>query len=348
MRDTSKNNFISIAKAIGIILMVCGHSGCPNAIGRFIYLFHMPLFFVCSGYFFKEISDTAQLFSFYKKKIKKLYVPYIKWSLLFLFLHNLFYNINIYNDLSNSYKYQLGDYIKQFFKLIVMTDYELLIRPFWFIKVLLLASMLVATISFLRYLYFKKTKFEVILLLTLSLTIVTKSLPSLPIIGDLSTLLLCTTYIYTGILLKKYESNIKFTKSTILTSFIIIVIGSLFFVGAIDCRYITMTSIIPYFILSLFGISLTFGLSKQLEQITNNTILYYIGNNTMPILALNLLALKIGNLLKIGIYSLPIERLSSYTVIYEYNSFFWILNTIIGVTVPLIIYHFHKRLASLA
>lgn len=43
---------IDIAKGIGIILVVYGHLACPVA--REIFLFHMPLFFLLSGYFFLQ------------------------------------------------------------------------------------------------------------------------------------------------------------------------------------------------------------------------------------------------------------------------------------------------------
>ena len=56
----------------------------------------------------------------------------------------------------------------------------------------------------------------------------------------------------------------------------------------------------------------------------------------MPILALNLLALKVGNFIKICIYDMPIEMLSSYTIIYEHNRYFWIIYTIVGLSVPLL------------
>jgi len=35
----NKNNYLSIVKAIGIILMVVGHSGCPYMLNRFIFFF---------------------------------------------------------------------------------------------------------------------------------------------------------------------------------------------------------------------------------------------------------------------------------------------------------------------
>lgn len=50
----SRNTTISIVKGICIILMVIGHSGCPELLHDFIYLFHMPVFFFVSGYFCKR------------------------------------------------------------------------------------------------------------------------------------------------------------------------------------------------------------------------------------------------------------------------------------------------------
>ena len=174
MLQISKNNYISIAKAFGIILMVIGHSGCPDLLSRFLYLFHMPLFFLCSGYFFKDVSNTYALTTFCKKKAKGLYLPYIKWSLFFLLLHNIFFRINIYNSFSHSYLYNSTDYLRQLVRTVAMTDYELLIRPFWFIKELLFSSILVAFISFLHSKFFPKLSNEILLVIIFICTIVCK------------------------------------------------------------------------------------------------------------------------------------------------------------------------------
>ena len=50
MRDDK----VTIAKGIGILLMVAAHAGIPDMVNRFIVMFHMPLFFFMSGYCFKE------------------------------------------------------------------------------------------------------------------------------------------------------------------------------------------------------------------------------------------------------------------------------------------------------
>ncbi len=89
-------NEISIAKGIGIILMVVGHSGCPPFLRDYIYMFHMPLFFIISGYCFKNkyLSDFK---TFANKRIIGLYFPFVKYGVLFVLLHNLFYRIGVFN-----------------------------------------------------------------------------------------------------------------------------------------------------------------------------------------------------------------------------------------------------------
>ncbi len=338
----SRNNYISIAKAIGIILMVVGHSGCPSAIGNFIYLFHMPLFFVCSGYFFRENADKASLLYFYKKRINGLYLPYLKWSIPFLVLHNVFR----YIDITGSVIYQTHDYIIQFLRLVTMTDYELLIRPFWFIKELLFASVIVASISMIHAHMFPKIGTFTLLILSLSIAIFAKFLPLIPLIGDCSLLFLSIAYFYSGILIQKYKFSIPFTTSMIYISFFVVLIGSILFTGTIDMRFTTAKNMLPYYLLSLSGIIMVFCISKKLEKISINSTLFYIGNHTMPILALNLLALKLGNLMKIWIYNLPINKLSSYTVIYEYNTYFWMIYTIIGISTPLLLNFLYHKLFS--
>lgn len=340
MPNKSRNNYISIAKAIGIILMVVGHSGCPSVIGRFIYLFHMPLFFVCSGYFFKEITNKPSLISFFLKRIKGLYFPFLKWSILFLLLHDIFRYMNI----TIGGFYELSDYVRQFFKILVMADYELLIRPFWFIKELLFASVIVASISMIRARLFPKIGTFTLLFFSLTIAIIAKFLPLIPLIGDCSLLFLSIAYFYSGILIQKYKPSIPFTTSMMIISFFIVLTGSVLFTGTIDTRFTTAQNMLPYYFLSISGIIMVLCISKKLEKLSLNSTLFYIGNHTMPILALNLLALKVGNLIKIWIYGLPINNLSSYTVIYECNSYFWVIYTIIGISIPLFVHFLYNRL----
>lgn len=83
---------IDMAKAFGIALVVFGHvsgsgegTGLLNARG-FVYQFHVPLFFFLSGYFFKE-EETWKVFI--TKRVKRLYIPFVLWNLIFFAVHIL-------------------------------------------------------------------------------------------------------------------------------------------------------------------------------------------------------------------------------------------------------------------
>lgn len=70
--------WIDIAKAIAIIGMIIGHVvpwGTP--VRNFIFSFHMPLFFILTGFTAKEIESLTELFERIKKDFWHLLVPYI-------------------------------------------------------------------------------------------------------------------------------------------------------------------------------------------------------------------------------------------------------------------------------
>ena len=88
------NQDVAVIKGLGIILMVLGHAiAIYNdyiALYDFIYMFHMPLFFFCTGYFIKDkyVLNIDGVLVFITKKVKSVWVKYVVWSLLLILLHN--------------------------------------------------------------------------------------------------------------------------------------------------------------------------------------------------------------------------------------------------------------------
>ena len=84
-----------ITKGIAITLVVAGHSYFPKNFSDFIYLFHMPLFFILAGYFFdfSKYCDNFKLLLL--TSAKRLLLPALLWKLVFFnitsrkFLDNL-------------------------------------------------------------------------------------------------------------------------------------------------------------------------------------------------------------------------------------------------------------------
>lgn len=297
----------------------------------------MPLFFFCSGYFFKDQTHLNNLWHFSNKRIKSLYLPYLKWSFSFLLLHNIFFNSHLYNN-----PYELTDYFRSALDIVTMTEFETLLRPFWFLKILLLSSICVGLISYLWNKYMQNYHNILSLLFVFVITISIKLMNiKIPVIGDPSIITFGAMYILSGFVYRKYENNmhINFIGSIILLC--IILIGSNRFPGIIDMRYTTALNTLPYYILSIMGIILVLDISIILDNMNNKrvcNILYFIGNRTMPILALHLLSLKLGNYVKLNLFNLPIDRLSDHTVITDYNEFFWIIYILLGIISPLLAY----------
>lgn len=85
-----RERWIDGCRGFGIVLMVLGHSQLPKVMEWFIYGFHMPLFFVISGYCFSEEKwKTNGLWSLVKKKFWDYIVPYFFLGMVNLILELL-------------------------------------------------------------------------------------------------------------------------------------------------------------------------------------------------------------------------------------------------------------------
>ncbi len=83
----NKKDWVFMAKGLGIILVVIGHfypDGSPyywSMARRIIYTFHMPLFFILSGYLFNY--NKYPFPKIIKKKFKRLIYPFLSISIIF-------------------------------------------------------------------------------------------------------------------------------------------------------------------------------------------------------------------------------------------------------------------------
>lgn len=130
--------FMNIAKALGIIAIVIGHSGSP--LQKYVYLYHLSLFYFISGYFFRDEYVQAPL-TLIKKRVKTLYLPYISYQIPFLLLHNIFLQIGIYSY-SYTYIYTRSDFFENAIKIMAFSSDELLTSLLWFLCSLFFVNIL--------------------------------------------------------------------------------------------------------------------------------------------------------------------------------------------------------------
>ena len=79
-KEAQRINWIDWAKAIGIYLVVTGHAHHNHAdVVPMIFMIHMPLFFVVSGYLFKTDKSLREITA---RNIKGLVIPYFLYNII--------------------------------------------------------------------------------------------------------------------------------------------------------------------------------------------------------------------------------------------------------------------------
>lgn len=340
--NDSHNQTLSIAKGIGIILMVVGHSGCPDVLNRFIYLFHMPLFFFVSGYLFKD-KYVENKFLFLKRKLKGLYWPFIKWELFFLAFHSLFVYFHFYET-----DYAWQEYIEKIIRILTLSGGEQLLGGYWYLIQALysgLVSLLILYgLSKVAYRFrnrsFVLNKLTIgggkILLLSSILALLTVAylyslapfkLPKLE-----TKTFMATVFFLSGYVLSKQEQ--KFSNRWTMVCFVPLLICSLFLshTWSID---IQGGWVFPYYLLAIMGILGTFHCAFTMRG-RLAVFLDYVGKYTLQILTFHFLAFKLVSVIKIYVYGYDWEMLSKFPVIRENNAIFWVVYVIAGVGLPLL------------
>lgn len=85
--------WIDVLKGLAIILVVIGHSAVEcglNYWSNWIYTFHMPLFFLISGFLFTPQSEKC----YFHKSFRRLIIPFIAFVILLAFPYFVHWIIN--------------------------------------------------------------------------------------------------------------------------------------------------------------------------------------------------------------------------------------------------------------
>lgn len=105
---SERNSVFDMMKGAAILLMILGHCEIPAALHHAIYLFHMPLFFIVSGFFFRP-KTVGKLF---RSDLRRLLLPYLIFAAAVMFK----YAIDAFrlNDFSTPPKFALSIFTGNF------------------------------------------------------------------------------------------------------------------------------------------------------------------------------------------------------------------------------------------
>lgn len=257
-RNHNRKQWLDIAKGIAIILMVIGHTSIPNIASNFIYAFHMPLFFIASGFTsnFKKHSPS----SYMKHKFRIIILPFLIYSVIVSIMLHAIGQMNFIHLLSNGWE-----------------GYAL-----WFIPVLFLASILAMLTS-----HVGNAPFRYGIMLCLFLSGYGLSYFNIQLPWTLSTVPYATFLILVGAELKHLQKYIEKTGHywDIALLFIIVTAVSQFY--RLDLAWNKITPILPLTIGAISGTLMIFRLSVWVGHHIKrfSTILQGIGRETYIVVA---------------------------------------------------------------
>ena len=292
MNIHKRNPMISIAKAIGIILMVMGHvfdkdSWCVHL----IYMFHMPLFFVLSGYFFKTPKSPKDSLIFLKKKFLGLYVPYLLWTVLFILLHNF---LLIYGIGENEYNFSLAASCLIKSALTFVTTEKVLVG-FWFLKALFSAIIFLALYSIATRKIHVEIYQKIVCLLMMVLLLLIFDFHNKTLLGMFyGAVFLCCGRIYRDNML---EEKVQGCAWFLTLGFCLLLLSRCYSdVANTEMLLIDKTTFLPFTLSGCLGSVLVLMIAKHAGETANSKVadlIRYIGDHSLIILALHYPLIKI-------------------------------------------------------
>lgn len=287
-------NWIDWLKAIGITFVIMGHLPFADSfINQFIYSFHMPLFFIISGYLFKPSGN------FLSKNVKALLAPYFIYCLVnyvWWFIFSFLRHPEIYD-----FSFKTGG-LKPFIGILLGIDYETIYSypipgPLWF----LIAMFWVRIIANYFLNKINKYSFLVYISCLFSFAVFLLYVWGIDLWFSLDSAMLAFPFFVMGLYLKKYFRS--FSKGAIFVitmGSIILTYGLSVWNGPVDMNTSNFgNNIFIYYLNGITGFTSVFGCSILLNDFRNNFVMY-ISFGTIMIIGLH-------NIITNGILNFLIE-----------------------------------------
>ena len=357
----------TILKAIAIILVVIAHSAAPAYLSNFAYMVGVPAFFVLSGYFFK-LDNLDNTSDFVIRRTKTLYLPFIKWGVFFLILHNLFMEIGF---LSESYgnaqggvthPYNWTQAAQHLWSMVFnMSGYDpFMAGAFWFFRALFLANIaFIFLFKATRQLgKFKTSTLQVVSVIVLAfLLALWQASMGLHITGVAQggyRELMGIVLLGIGFLLRRADET---PDSSIWHNPIVMLAASSVVLMILTFVYpISMAakpgSVLSVPILTVAGTAAFIwlrGLSEFILQLPEKYTqwLQFTGENSLYIFVFHLLAFKVASMIKVGVYQLDWEMVGGHPVVqHELGDGFWLLYIFVGVVLPILPVWIWKKITN--
>lgn len=258
INNSIRLQWLDIAKGLTIILMVLGHTSIPEFASRFIWAFHMPLFFISSGWTTNQKKKNLVVFTCHK--FRTIMIPFFVYSAIVLTIEKIAFGGAIFqNWLEKGWQ-----------------GYAL-----WFIPVLFLSSILGKLIYLVNNRYCRYLLMVILVIIGASLRYFKIEVP-----WNLCSVPYACFLILLGTELRQLQSYINTPRWWLLIGgFVVTVVISRFW--KMDMAWNNILPVLPLTIGAVAGTLMMFSLSAYIEKysVYATKLLSKIGQETFVVVA---------------------------------------------------------------
>lgn len=348
----TRSTRFTIVKAIAIICVVLSHAGIRGWLFNFVFIFHVPVFFMCAGYFFhtKYLTDER---TFVMHRVKGLYWPFLRWSVFFLIIHNLLFHLGLLSEQFGNaqggvlHPYTWQQWGQHLWSIVFnMSGYnDFYCGTFWFFRALLLASLgFLVIFKVLRRSEHFATNTQagwgiLAVGLLLALWKVTCGLTVTGVAQGGYRELMGLSFMAAGFLIRQYKVVEQTNWKVAVPCIILLLLASFFFPSSMVWRgsvYDLLSLPLPA-VAAFVALAWGCGYIDRYDNVVKRSLVY-IGDHTLYIFAFHLVAFKLVSALKVAFYALPWQAVAEHpTVLQPESNVLWVLLYVVaGIGIPLL------------
>lgn len=372
-----RNPSINILKGLAIICVVMVQSGCPAPLSTFCSMVCCSLFFVSSGYCFKS-SYLNEPVNFIARRFRRLYVPFVLWSVIFLALNPVWFATGILNEQYGDaaggvmHPLDLHQWLQTLWSIVFnMSGYDQFqCSAYWFFRALLVSSIaflvcltFARRIPFLRRSNILSSLLVALLALAFALWQTSDGLRITGLAQGGYRELMGLFFIASGFMfheiaqktlaLRQDEEGVSdsvpmWGHLISLTLGVVILYSVLNYASpAMVESESNLSNVLFLAISGMAAFSTVYSASYLLTRVPYlSNALSFIGEGSIYILGFHLLAFKFVSMIEVNAYDLPWLMVGGHPVVNNPGcSWFWIVYTIVGIGLPLL-FHWAVRYCS--
>lgn len=362
--QAKREKWLDIVKAVAVSAVVFHHAGFPVL---FLNMIFVSVFFVTSGYVFKEQSFK----SYIVKQIKRLWIPFVISNIIILLGHNLLCAIGLWEGSP----YEIGAFCELTARSLLFVEADSLCAPQWFVFMIFSANLAFYILYYLtkfiaRLMGDGEEQKKVAGLITIRDAILLAECVILYIIGlvfadrlnqimwgnsaFLTNVMFGMILFYIGFISRKYNLPAKLlqlNKIVLISMFVVAtgILGIMYYMGYIaDHRagYFSHSYLLP--VITLIGAIWLLLLSKGIiEKIPFvRDIVGYVGENSLYVMLFHGLAFQVITFIQVKICHIPYDSGWIWQNIYM-GSGLWVVSAgLVGTLLPVACRYIYLRVVK--